>query len=88
MSCFDVSLTRSSTAAVDRMSHQEQKKVARFIDSLAEDPFIGGVTTMNPAAHHQERYGEVGQYRVVYVVDEGRNKVLVLSVFPHSCGDE
>lgn len=73
-----VSYSRSAATSFRSFHPQVQRRLKEAIESLASDPFpLGSIKIVGGDG---ERRIRVGDYRVVYEVDDGRLIVLVLAV--------
>ena len=74
---YVVSLKRSAEKELERLSTKTHDKIVARIISLKEDPRPSGARKL----HRREGYRiRVGDYRILYIVDDAKKKVEVFSV--------
>ena len=72
---YRIEFKRSAAKALKKIPRSERRKIRDRIDSLAEDLPDPVTTKMNP--FHKVR---VGDYRIVYEIQEGLLVILVLKI--------
>ena len=75
---YAIELTPAASREIRKLERLVQRRLVRLLEILAKDPRPRGVETMKS----RERFlrVRVGDYRVVYRLDEARRVVLVLRV--------
>lgn len=72
---YRVEFAPSAARAFKKIPSLIQGRIARKIDALAINPRTHGVEKM---AGHENRYRvRIGEYRVIYVIDDGQHLVIV-----------
>jgi len=76
---YMIRLLRRAEKDLARLAQRDCKRVAEAIDRLADDPRPGGCEPVKTAPHGTYRI-RVGDYRVIYVVIDEENLVIVTRV--------
>jgi mRNA interferase RelE/StbE len=74
---YQLSILPSAQRAIGRLDLPIRRRVAARIDALAEDPRPQGATKLVGSKHWRLR---VGDYRVVYDIEDAQLIVLVIEV--------
>ena len=74
---YDVRLHPQAARAFRRLQHTVRDRVAAAIDALADDPRPPGTTKLAGRDDYRIR---VGDYRIVYAVDDGNHLVLIARI--------
>jgi len=77
---YEVRLRRSAQKELDALPEQDYEKVAKVIGTLEENPRPPRVKKLADSALWRIR---VGQYRVVYAVDDEAQSVTIVRVARH-----
>ena len=72
---YDITALPAVDKDLDRLSRQVQQRIARRVDSLAADPRPSGVESI--AGHPGYYRVRVGEYRIVYSVDDAARLVTI-----------
>ncbi|MDY5403456.1 MAG: type II toxin-antitoxin system RelE/ParE family toxin [Trueperella sp.] len=75
---YSVSYSRSAAKSFRSFHPQVQRRLKEAIEALASDPYPSG--SIKILGGEGERRIRVGDYRIIYDVDDGRLLILVLSV--------
>lgn len=73
---YSITISPQAKKELKSISKLYRKAIARAIDDLSEDPFLGKPLTREPTGKLSYR---VGVYRVVYKVSEEDKKVYIIS---------
>ena len=73
---YEVRLTPHAERDLQRLSHQDFRRVDERIFSLAENPRPMGVIKLRDKAHRVR----VGPWRVIYLIDDSKRIVLINAV--------
>lgn len=78
MSRYQVEITRDALRALAKLDKPVRRRVQAAIEALAEQPRPHGVIALHelPGAYRIR----VGDYRVIYTIDDGRLIVLVVDL--------
>jgi mRNA interferase RelE/StbE len=74
---YVVKLKRSAEKELDRLPVKTHKRIVKVLLSLKEDPIPHGAKKLHGRDDYRIR---VGNYRILYMIDESDKKVEVLSV--------
>lgn len=77
MSEYELLILPSAQRALSRLAHPIRKRVATRIDALAKNPRPQGATKLVGSEHWRIR---IGDYRVIYDVEDAQLIVLVVDV--------
>ncbi len=75
---YTVQLRPSAFKSFKNLPRKEQIRIAAAIESLAEDPRPAGVKKL--AAEEDIWRIRIGQYRVIYQIEQGKLLILVLKI--------
>ena len=75
---YEITYTRSAVKALRRLDREGARRILRGIDALAQDPRPAGCKQLKGGAG--EMRIRVGDYRVVYEVNDGEVVILVLRI--------
>jgi mRNA interferase RelE/StbE len=75
---YAVELTRTAHKALQDLDAVARTRIARAIDALAENPRPPGAVTLQGGAGALRI--RVGDYRVIYTIEDARLVVLVLTI--------
>lgn len=78
---YRIEIKAKARRALDRMPRDLRERVMRRIELLAQDPFAAELDVKRLKGFDGLRL-RVGDWRVIYQVDQGRIVVLVLAVAP------
>ena len=74
---YSIEFVPSARRALARLPLQMRKRIQVAIDDLADNPFPPGVKKLQGEDGYRIR---VGDYRVIYEVEQGRLTVLVIRI--------
>lgn len=81
---YSVEITRKAEKELGKLSHEAQDRLVKAMRALADDPRPPGSKklTGNPIDTGDDDFYRirVGDYRVIYTIEEGRLLVLVVRV--------
>ena len=77
---YDVVVKRRARKAIARFPEHVYGRVTEEIDELAEDPRPRGAKKMRGTDNLEEWRIRIGDYRVVYRVDDEAREVIILAV--------
>ncbi|MDQ3579614.1 MAG: type II toxin-antitoxin system RelE/ParE family toxin [Actinomycetota bacterium] len=75
MSAYNIGISRDALRALHKLDKPIRRRVMAAIEALPLDPRPWGMKTLRGVAAYRIR---VGDYRVIYTVDDGRLVVLVV----------
>ena len=75
---YEVEFTNSAAKEFRRLSQEIVKRVRVAVDKLRENPWIHGTKKLSGADNFYRI--RVGQYRIVYFIDSGKNLVLITKI--------
>jgi mRNA interferase RelE/StbE len=78
---YRIEIKAKARRALDRMPRDFRERVMRRVETLAADPFAAELDVKKLRGFDGFRL-RVGDWRVIYQVDQGRIVVLVLAVAP------
>ena len=78
MDCYEIEWCSSAEREVRRIERQFIRQIVQRIDALAHDPFPHGSRKL--VDRHGTRRVRVGEYRVLYEVDQDARKIIILAV--------
>jgi len=78
MTRYSVEITRTAERQLKKLSQDERQRVARTVAMRAIDPRPRGSRKL--AGYDDVFRVRMGQYRVIYSIDDGRLTVLVLKL--------
>jgi mRNA interferase RelE/StbE len=78
MTRYSVEITRTAERQLKKLSQDDRQRVARTVAMLAIDPRPRGARKL--AGYDDVFRVRMGQYRVIYSIDDGRLTVLVLKL--------
>jgi mRNA interferase RelE/StbE len=78
MSQYQIEITRDALRALAKLDKSIRRRVQAAIDRLSEQPRPPGVLALQGIRHAYRL--RVGNYRVIYTVDDGRLVVLVVDL--------
>lgn len=76
---YTVVLRRAAEKALDKLPHWLQDRIRVHIDALADNPRPHGCVKLTGSGEYRIR---VGDYRVVYLIEDARLVVIVVRVGP------
>lgn len=79
MTTYAVEFTKSASKELKKLHPEAAKKIAIAIDKLSHDPRKGNVRPMTGVKSWRLR---VGDYRVVYDINDGKLIILIIRVRP------
>lgn len=74
---FAVEVKRPAEKELARLSPESQRRIARALLALTEQPFPPGVKKLRSSDGYRIR---VGDYRILYSVDAGARKVFISAI--------
>lgn len=74
---YEVVFRRKAEKSLARLSDNTYHRIVRAIDRLADDPRPPGCTSLKGREEWRVR---VGDYRIVYAIDDGQHLVEILSI--------
>jgi mRNA interferase RelE/StbE len=77
---YEIVFKRKARKGVVRLPENLYERVTRAIDDLATDPRPRGAVKMRGTGQQEEWRVRVGDYRIVYRVDDEGQKVVILAV--------
>ena len=77
---YEIIFKRKARKSVVRFPENLYERVTRAIDDLAEDPRLRGAVKMRGTGEREEWRLRVGDYRIVYRVDDEAREVIILAV--------
>lgn len=77
---YEVVFKRKARKALVRLPERIYERITRTIDDLAEDQRPRGAVKMRGTGEQEEWRVRVGDYRIVYRVDDEAQEVIVLAV--------
>jgi mRNA interferase RelE/StbE len=75
---YEVVIQESASKALRKLDEQVRRRVAAAVDALADDPRPPGIKAV--AGEHGSYRIRVGDWRVLYEVDDERRQVLVAKI--------
>jgi mRNA interferase RelE/StbE len=76
---YRVDIERRALKDTKRFPRQDKQRIVEAIDSLSEDPRPHGCRPVRAAPHGTYRI-RVGNYRVIYIVDDNEQTVTVARI--------
>ncbi len=77
---YEIIFKREARKGVVRLPENLYERVTRTIDDLAADPRPRGAVKMRGTGEREEWRVRVGDYRIVYRVDDEARQVVILAV--------
>jgi mRNA interferase RelE/StbE len=77
---YEIVVKRKASKAIARLPESVFGRVERAIDDLAADPRPRGAVKMRGTGRHEEWRVRIGDYRVIYRVDDEAKEVVILAV--------
>lgn len=74
---YDIHLARSAEKELKRLDAPVRARVVKAVRKLAEDPRRQGVVALQGHDGYRMR---VGDYRVLFLIDDGASRVTILSI--------
>ncbi|QNJ57934.1 RelE-like toxin [Gordonia phage Hitter] len=78
MSGYGLRITTSAAKALMKLPRVEQKRIRSAIDALTADPRPHGVTKLSGSTDSYRI--RIGNYRVVYTIDDGELVIVVVRI--------
>ncbi|QNJ58085.1 RelE-like toxin [Gordonia phage Bunnybear] len=78
MSGYDLRITTSAAKSLMKLPRVEQKRIRSAIDGLTTDPRPHGVTKLSGTTDSYRI--RVGNYRIVYTIDDGELIIVVVRI--------
>ncbi|MBC8234650.1 type II toxin-antitoxin system RelE/ParE family toxin [bacterium] len=79
---YTIEISNAAKREFRRLSRDVQGRMRAIIDSLADDPRPSGVRKLT---HPPDTYRiRVGQYRIIYQIDDSVELVLIIAAGPRS----
>ncbi|MFT4397922.1 type II toxin-antitoxin system RelE family toxin [Gordonia lacunae] len=78
MSGYDLRITTSAAKSLMKLPRVEQKRIRSAIEALTADPRPHGVTKLSGTSDSYRV--RVGNYRIVYTIDDGELIIVVVRV--------
>jgi mRNA interferase RelE/StbE len=78
VSGYDLRITTSAAKALMKLPRVEQKRIRTAIDGLTADPRPHGVTKLSGTIDSYRI--RVGNYRIVYTIDDGELVIVVVRI--------
>lgn len=75
---YSISVTPNARRSLGKLSHESAERIARAIDALASEPRPTGCKKLKGADELWRI--RVGDYRVIYTINDGKLLVLVVRV--------
>jgi mRNA interferase RelE/StbE len=76
---YRAALTKRFIRELDKQTADVKERVLRAIDEIIADPFLGVKLRGELEGHWRWR---IGEYRIIYVIDDSRQLVVFLDIEP------